>query len=224
MAAPTSNNSDGWERTGDGCAGLSLLRLTGFAALREALVRLPDPAAVRVVVLSAEQPWVPAEPPGAGDLLWLERFERPTLFAAAGHLAGSALDLALACDIRIGADTLTIGEPRANQRRLTTLLGGRPAPPPPVAAPEALRLGLVSTVVAAGELAAEAARMAGIIASRGPIATRLGKEAIWRGLEMPLEQALRFETDLTLLLQTTKDRAEGVEAFLKKRPPDFRGE
>ena len=71
---------------------------------------------------------------------------------------------------------------------------------------------------------AEAARLAGVIAGRGPIATRLGKEAVWRGLPQPLEQALRFETDLTLLLQTTKDRAEGVRAFLEKRQPNFTGE
>jgi enoyl-CoA hydratase/carnithine racemase len=62
------------------------------------------------------------------------------------------------------------------------------------------------------------------VAARGPIATRLAKEAVWRGLDQPLEQALRFETDLTLVLQATKDRAEGVRAFLEKRPPDFTGE
>jgi enoyl-CoA hydratase/carnithine racemase len=66
--------------------------------------------------------------------------------------------------------------------------------------------------------------LAATIASRGPIATRLAKEAIWRGLEMPLEQALRFETDLTLLLQTTEDRAEGVRAFIEKRAPKFTGD
>ena len=66
--------------------------------------------------------------------------------------------------------------------------------------------------------------IAAAIAARGPIATRLAKEAVWRGLPQPLEQALRFETDLTLLLQTTKDRAEGVRAFLEKRPPRFTGE
>jgi enoyl-CoA hydratase/carnithine racemase len=66
--------------------------------------------------------------------------------------------------------------------------------------------------------------VAGLIAARGPFATQLAKEAIWQGLAMPLEQALRFETDLTLLLQSTKDRAEGVRAFLQKRPPAFTGE
>ncbi len=52
---------------------------------------------------------------------------------------------------------------------------------------------------------------------------RYAKEAINRGLEMPLEQALRYETDLTIILQTTEDRAEGVRAFLKKRKPKFKG-
>ncbi len=82
----------------------------------------------------------------------------------------------------------------------------------------------MTVVTGAGEAAAAARRVADVVASRGPIATRLGKEAIKRGAGQPLEQALRFETDLTLLLQTTKDRAEGVRAFLEKRPPLFTGE
>jgi enoyl-CoA hydratase/carnithine racemase len=89
---------------------------------------------------------------------------------------------------------------------------------------EALVLGLVSHVADAETAMNYASRLAATIASRGPIATRLAKEAIWRGLEMPLEQALRFETDLTLLLQTTEDRAEGVRAFIEKRAPKFTGD
>ncbi|MDZ7727612.1 MAG: enoyl-CoA hydratase-related protein [Dehalococcoidia bacterium] len=69
----------------------------------------------------------------------------------------------------------------------------------------------------------EAQRLAKVMAERGPLAIQLAKEAIWRGIAMPLEQALRFETDLTLLLQTTNDRAEGVAAFVEKRPPRFTG-
>jgi enoyl-CoA hydratase/carnithine racemase len=69
----------------------------------------------------------------------------------------------------------------------------------------------------------EAEALAGRIAAKGPIATRLAKEAVHRGLDMPLDQALRYELDLTILLQTTEDRAEGVRAFLEKRPPRFTG-
>ena len=61
------------------------------------------------------------------------------------------------------------------------------------------------------------------IAEQGPIAVRYAKEAVSRGLDMTLEQALRFETDLTIILQTTEDRAEGVRAFLEKRKPQFHG-
>ena len=68
-----------------------------------------------------------------------------------------------------------------------------------------------------------AAALAGRIAAQGPLAVRYAKEAVLRGMEMPLEQALRFETDLTIILQTTEDRAEGVRAFLEKRPPQFKG-
>jgi enoyl-CoA hydratase/carnithine racemase len=88
-------------------------------------------------------------------------------------------------------------------------------------AAEAQRAGLVFAIAA--DPLAEADRLARTIASRGPLAVQLAKEAVWRGLEMPLDQALRFETDLTLLLQTTKDRAEGVSAFLEKREPHFTG-
>jgi enoyl-CoA hydratase/carnithine racemase len=94
----------------------------------------------------------------------------------------------------------------------------------PVPAETLLELGLLSSVTPPGEAGVGARGMADVVASRGPIATRLAKEAIWRGLPQPLEQALRFETDLTLLLQTTKDRAEGVRAFLEKRQPVFKGE
>ena len=93
----------------------------------------------------------------------------------------------------------------------------------PVDAQEALRVGLVSAAVPHDRLAAEAESVAARITERGPVAVRFAKEAISRGLEMTLEQALRYETDLTVILQTTEDRAEGVRAFLEKRKPRFKG-
>ena len=140
--------------------------------------------------------------------------------------------LALSCDIRICGEAASLELPAEldslTEERLRTLLRLEPDRELPSAqrwAPaEALKRGLVSRVAPAGEAAETARNIAETIASRGPIATHLAKEAVWRGLSQPLEQALRFETDLTLLLQATKDRAEGVRAFLEKRPPEFTGE
>jgi enoyl-CoA hydratase/carnithine racemase len=90
-----------------------------------------------------------------------------------------------------------------------------------LSAEEALRAGIFSAVSEPENLMDSALRIAAAIASRGPLAVRMAKEAMQRGVEMPLEQALRYETDLTVLLQTTNDRVEGVQAFIEKRPPEF---
>ena len=161
----------------------------------------------------------------AGSFDWIERFELPVICAFETAMQGAAAEFALACDIRICGEDASITPPTASAARLRRLLRDPRALDRAVrgetfTSREALDCGLVSKVTAAGE----AMRMAAVMATRGPIALRLGKEAIWRGLAMPLEQGLRFETDLTLLLQTTKDRAEGVRAFMEKREPRFTGD
>lgn len=90
-----------------------------------------------------------------------------------------------------------------------------------IGAEEARRIGLVSAVVEDARVDATARAIADQIATRGPIATRMVKEAIHRGSEMGLQQALRYELDLSILLQSTSDRAEGVRAFAAKEPPTF---
>lgn len=158
--------------------------------------------------------------------LWT--YPLPVVFAFDGHLTGAAADLALAADVRICGAGGSLAGPIGDEKRWRLLTHpatvAAPGANESVGAEELLRRGLVSEVAPAGSAAAAARRFAEVVASRGPIATRLGKEAIWRGLPQPMEQALRFETDLTLLLQTTKDRAEGVSAFLEKRQPVFKGE
>jgi len=155
-------------------------------------------------------------------------FELPVVAALTGAVGGTAAAFALACDIRVCDRSLQLTLTPLTERLRLLLRGdaaARSLPAGPLSADEALAFGLVSRVAGEGESAVDLARkVATVIAGRGPIATRLAKEAIWRGLAMPLEQALRFETDLTLLLQTTKDRAEGVRAFLEKRAPTFEGE
>lgn len=196
--------------------------------LRDALDGLTATPA-RVVTLALPESWPLDARFGGDELRWLELFALPTVAAFEGHLEGPALDLALACDIRVCGEGASAKARSIGSRRLLALVGH-------VVSVDLLRqrgtldaqtlldTGLVSDLVPAGAVLEAASGIAGTVASRGPIATRLAKEAIWRGLELPLPQGLRFETDLTLLLQTTKDRAEGVEAFLDKRPPRFTGE
>jgi enoyl-CoA hydratase/carnithine racemase len=162
---------------------------------------------------------------------------RPVVCAIQGEALSAGLELALACDVRVAAEDARLGLPETKlglvpmgggTQRLARLVGRGKAlemilTGEPVDAQEALRIGLVSVTAPRDRLAAEAEAIAGRIAERGPIAVRYAKEAVRRGLEMPLEQALRYETDLTIILQTTEDRTEGVNAFLEKRTPKFKG-
>jgi enoyl-CoA hydratase/carnithine racemase len=180
----------------------------------------------------------PSGLPDQGDPFGcLAELPRPVVCAIQGEALSAGLELALACDVRVAADDARLGLPETKlglvpmgggTQRLARLVGSGKAlemilTGEPVDAQEALRIGLVSTVAPRDKLAVEAEAIAGRIAERGPIAVRYAKEALHRGLEMPLEQALRYETDLTIILQTTEDRDEGVSAFLEKRNPKFKG-
>lgn len=185
----------------------------------------------RVVVVAAGEDGNLGTWPGE-RVRWLWRdYPLPVIFAFEGRLAGAEAALALGCDIRVCGEGAAIeleggvmdGLTAARARTLLGLGAGQ-AIPKMLTAGEALAAGLVSRVGPRGSADEVARGAAEAVAARGPIATRMAREAVWRGLEQPLEQALRFETDLTLVLQATKDRAEGVRAFLEKRPPNFTGE
>lgn len=187
-------------------------------ALRAALDALTEGYATRAVVLVLDG----GGRGGGDDAEWVERwFPVPVVAALEGEVSGGAAALALAADIRVAGGDAWLELPGPLSARAAAIQRGAHGR---ISAGEAFARGIVSALTGPGEAVAEAARLAAVIAGRGPIATRLGKEAVWRGLPQPLEQALRFETDLTLLLQTTKDRAEGVRAFLEKRAPVFTGE
>lgn len=196
-----------------------------FDQVHDALTEVRDEARVVVITLAVEAPdqrW------SDDELLQLERFPLPVVAALSGDVAEHAMDLALAADIRVAEVGAQLRMRRLGGRRLLTLLGMDRSVEllergGVLSAEEALEWGLVSRAAPAGALSEGVQKLAETVASRGPLGTQLAKEAIWRGLAMPLEQALRFETDLTLLLQSTNDRAEGVRAFLEKRTPQFTG-
>lgn len=167
----------------------------------------------------------------------LAEMPQPVVAAISGVCHGPGLEIALACDIRFAAADASFAAPETaagtlpragGTQRLSRAVGRAQAlrlllTGDAIDAAEARRIGLVSAVHPAAGVEGAARALAGRITERGPIATRMGKEAVHRGAELTLEQALRYETDLTILLQSTADRAEGVRAFASKRPPRFTG-
>ena len=179
------------------------------------------------------------EKPGTGysAATAIAGIDRPVIAAINGDALGQGLELALSCDIRLASDKARLGFPQVAQglipfdggtQRLPRIVGRGKAlelilTAETITAEEALEIGLVNKVVAGANLAAEAEALAKTIASKGPIALRYIKEAVNKGLDLTLDQGLRLEADLYFLLHTTADRAEGITAFLQKRPPKFEG-
>lgn len=165
------------------------------------------------------------------------KFDRPVIAAVKGDAIAQGLELALACDIRIVSETSHFGLPHiktgfipwdGGTQRLSRLVGSSKAlemilTGEVIDALEALRIGLVHKVVPKKDLTEVALKMAQEMASKGPIALRYIKEAIYKGMDMTLEQGLRLEADLYLLIHTSQDRTEGIQAFREKRKPQFEG-
>lgn len=164
-------------------------------------------------------------------------FPGATIAAINGAALGGGLELALACDIRIAAEGCELGLPEVRlgiipgaggTQRLARLCGlavakeiiltGRR-----IDARRALALGLVSAVVPAGDLASEAARLAGEIAEAGPLAVAQAKRAIDEGWGKPQAEALAVERACYEVVLASADRDEGLEAFAAKRKPRFTG-
>ena len=161
----------------------------------------------------------------------------PVVVAVQGRARSAGLELALACDIRLAAEDVSFSLPEVTEGGFP-LAGGSQRLPRAVGrvlalsmillgeemdAHAAFKAGLVSRVVPVADLAATAWSVAERIAGLGATALKYAKEATVRGSEMSLDQGLSLETDLSIILQTTRDREEGVRAFLEKRRPHFEG-
>jgi enoyl-CoA hydratase/carnithine racemase len=161
---------------------------------------------------------------------------KPTICAARGHVLAGALGIALACDLIVATEMASFGTPeitigafpfmimaliyrnvprkRANE---LLLLGER------WSAAQALEAGIVNRVVPDGELEQTVADWAGKLASKSPVIMRLGKEAMRRQMDMPLDDALDYLRAQLSLAQSTEDIVEGVGAFFEKRDPVWKG-
>ncbi len=163
--------------------------------------------------------------------------DRPVIAAIQGDAIGQGLEMALACDLRIAAETSRFGLPQiqaglipwdGGTQRLARLVGRGKAlemilTGETMDAREAVRVGLVNKVVSSEDLMSSVMGMAQEMGSKGSIALRYTKEAVYQGVDLTLEQGLRLEADLYLLIHTTKDRTEGIRAFREKRVPKFEG-
>lgn len=161
----------------------------------------------------------------------------PSIAAINGYALGGGFELALACDIRIASQNAKLGFPEVNlgifpawggTQRITRILGIGKSKEliytgEMISAEEALRIGLVEKVVTKENVLDEAKKMAKIISKRSPVAVRMAKKAINAGSEIDLQQGLLLEKTLALVCFDSQDRKEGMQSFLNKKEPDFKG-
>ncbi|HEX7795091.1 MAG TPA: enoyl-CoA hydratase-related protein [Vicinamibacterales bacterium] len=235
---------------------LNALNVSTLDDLRRAVLELKRDDGVRAIVLTgagdksfvagADINEFAANSPASGrdqalagqhvfDLI--ENLGKPVIAAVNGYALGGGCELAMACTLRIAADTARFGQPEINlglvpgyggTQRLPRLVGKGKAMEliltgAPITAAEAERIGLVNRVVPASALMTEARSLASALAAQAPLATAYIIHAINHGVEMPFAQACAYEATLFGLAFATEDMREGTRAFLEKRKPVFRG-
>ena len=167
----------------------------------------------------------------------LENLPQPVIAAVNGYALGGGCELAMSCDIRIASEKAKFGQPEvllgvipgfAGTQRLPRLIGKGRAKEllftgKQIDAMEAYRIGLVNAVVPAEKLLDVAKEWANLILSRGMVAVQLCKSAVNEGMDMDFESGQAYEAEAFGLCFATEDQAEGMAAFVEKRPAIFRG-
>lgn len=168
-------------------------------------------------------------------LNFIERMGKPVIAAINGYALGGGCELAMACTLRIASENAKLGQPEVKlgiipgyggTQRLPRLVGKGRAMElvltgEMIPAEEARRIGLVNHVTTREDLIPTAENIAQQIMANGPIAIQFCLEAVNSGLEMPQDEAMRFEATLFGLCCTTEDMREGTRAFLEKRKANF---
>jgi len=217
-----------------------------FMELAEVCDRIAWDQEARVVVFEFDEGWNP--PPGIESFQnsnpercslaeSMAKLKQPVIAAIGGDAVGFGLEMALACDIRIGTENAHFGFPQIKQgcipsnggtQRLPRLIGHAKAlemilTGELIGAEEAKRVGLLNRVVSHDTLRNAAMELAENMAEKSPLSLSYAKEAVYGSRDLTLDQGMRMELDLYLLLFTTSDRIEGITAFKEKRKPKFRG-
>lgn len=168
----------------------------------------------------------------------IEELSKPVIAAINGYALGGGLELALACDFRIAAEHAELGSPEINlgiipgwggTQRLVRIVGISNAKKlvmlgDRIKSDEALKMGLVDKVVPFDKLRDEAKALAQRLCEGPPVALKYAKHAINFGTQVPLDAGLRIEAGLMALLFSTGDVKRGIEAFMSRRKPEFKGE
>lgn len=168
---------------------------------------------------------------GNDVFLKIEKCPLPTIAVIQGYALGGGCELAIACDLRICSDNAVFGQPEVGlgiipgfggTQRLSRIIGVGRAKElifkgVPISADLAFRYGLVNAVCSRESLREEAKLLAGKIASNAPMAVQYAKRAIEEGCQLPIEEAVRLESELFSLVFRTEDHKEGLSAFMEKR-------
>lgn len=174
---------------------------------------------------------------GQALLFRIENHPKPVVAAVNGYAFGGGMEIALACDFIVAAEHAKLGQPEvtigvtpgfAGSQRLARLVGKPKAKElcmtgDPITAAEAHRLGIAIRLVPGERLLAECEALLERIHANAPVAARLVKETINRGVNMDLEAASALEANAFALCFATDDQKEGMRAFLAKRKPVYRG-
>jgi enoyl-CoA hydratase len=168
----------------------------------------------------------------------LRKVKKPIIAAISGFALGGGCELAMACDMLVASETARFGQPEVTigvipgaggTQRLTRAVGKALAMEMilnnrTLSANEALQFGLVNRVVPVERFLDESLSLAAEVASRAPLAVVAAKEAVNRAFEFPLSTALAEERNLFYALFESADQKEGMQAFIEKRKPQWRGE
>ena len=232
---------------------LNALNLQLMGELRDALKELDDNDEVRVIVITGNERAFAAgadikQMAGktAIDMLNIDQFstwdqikktKKPVIAAVSGFALGGGCELAMTCDMIVASETAKFGQPEikigvmpgaGGTQRLTRAVGKALAMEMVltgkfISAEEALAAGLINRVVPVELYLKEAFRLAKEVAEMSPVAAKLAKESVLNAFNSSLDQGLIFERKNFYLLFASEDQKEGMNAFVEKRKPDFKG-